>query len=286
MDPNLTLAHITHNTAVVLLHQGIAYPSPEWQSVPINLPSASSADTCLAAATEVAKISEEFLTPNTDFLTNPQFAFCLFVCGRMLIAHSFYYHIQLPSEFDSLVSSLQETSRRWNGPLPSLQENLASKFAMRLELARKSGVQTADMRQAAYSEYQAPSTVASPRAHSSATKDASVNNGASYRPLGTFGEILPVPYCQGESPDSMTLAFPPLPLAFQAQTTVDNMGKVVYEPGLNGGPQQRNDGLEDSLHLSSEMPIGSAITFEDMASYLDYPFLPDQRVSAYQQSSI
>lgn len=27
MDPNLTLAHTTHNTAVILLHQGIAYPA-------------------------------------------------------------------------------------------------------------------------------------------------------------------------------------------------------------------------------------------------------------------
>ncbi len=26
MDSNLTLAHITHNAAVILLHQAIAYP--------------------------------------------------------------------------------------------------------------------------------------------------------------------------------------------------------------------------------------------------------------------
>ncbi|KAJ4991055.1 hypothetical protein SVAN01_03405 [Stagonosporopsis vannaccii] len=285
MDPNLTLAHITHNTAVVLLHQGIAYPSPEWQSVPINLPSPSSADTCLAAATEVVKIVESFLR-DTDFLTNPQFAFCLFVCGRMLIAHSFYYHMQLPSEFDNLVNSLHEMSRRWNGPISSSQENLASKFAMRLDRARQSGVQTADMRQAAYSEYQAPSTLATPRPQSLDLQDASISNGASYRPLGTFGEVLPIPYCQGESPDSMTLAFPPLPLAFQAQITVDNQGKMSYESDFNGGSQPEHNGIEDTLHLSSELPLENAVTFEDMASYLDYPFLPDQRVSAYQQSSI
>ncbi|KAL2272335.1 hypothetical protein FJTKL_06944 [Diaporthe vaccinii] len=115
MDPNLTLAHITHNIAVVLLHQGIAYPSAEWQAalptIGVRLPSASSAETCLIAATEVVTIVERFLRDNPVTLTNPQFAFCLFICGRMLIAHAAYYNIAPPREFDILLDSLWEISK-------------------------------------------------------------------------------------------------------------------------------------------------------------------------------
>lgn len=280
MDPNLTLAHISHNTAVVLLHQGIAYPSPEWQTIPINLPSASSADTCLAAAIEVSIIAEEFLR-NTDFLTNPQFAFCLFVCGRMLIAHSLYYQIHLPPELDNLISSLYEMSRRWSGDHSASTENLASKFALRLEHARRSGLQNADMRQAAYSEDQAPSVAVSPRLDGNNTQNVTQEHDTSHRPLGTFGEVMPLPVCQGESPDSITLAFPPLPLAFQAQGATEVQGRAPTAPMLNCDMHEAGATYHQNAHLSSEVPLGSNITFEDMASYLDYSFLPDQRVSAY-----
>ena len=158
MDPNLTLAHITHNTAVGLLHQGIAYPSQEWHSNPIRLPSVASAETCLAAATEVALIAEKYLQGSLS-LTNPQFAFCLFISGRMLLAHSLHYNVSLPYQFDSLTNSLLEISRRWNGPhvrhgLEIETENLASKFASRLVQARNKGPNALDIRQPAYSEEQ------------------------------------------------------------------------------------------------------------------------------------
>lgn len=87
MDPNLTLAHITHNTSVILLHQGIAYKAMQWQSLSIKLPSSSSADTCLSAAIEITTITQQYLIHNTG-LTNPQFAFCLFVSGRVLLGSS------------------------------------------------------------------------------------------------------------------------------------------------------------------------------------------------------
>lgn len=108
LDPNLALAHITHNTAVGLLHQGITYPSPEWQASPIRLPSVSSAETCIAAATEVAIIADKY--PGLKD-TNPQFAFCLFICGRMLLAHALHCNTVVPPELDSLTRSLKETLR-------------------------------------------------------------------------------------------------------------------------------------------------------------------------------
>jgi hypothetical protein len=84
MDPNLALAHITHNTAVIQLHQCIAYPSPRWKSSSIALPSSTSADTCVTAAAEIGSIAHQFLHMVSG-VVNPQFSFCLFVAGRVLL---------------------------------------------------------------------------------------------------------------------------------------------------------------------------------------------------------
>lgn len=84
MDPNLTLAHITHNAAVIQLHQSIAYPAKQWNRYSAILPSSTSAGTCLTAAKEIVMIAKEFLRA-TDGITNPQFSFCLFIAGRVLL---------------------------------------------------------------------------------------------------------------------------------------------------------------------------------------------------------
>ena len=87
MDPNLTLAHITHNTAVIQLHQCIAYPSTQWRTSGIKLPSAGSADTCITAALEISRIGQQYLRSNGG-ITNPQFSFCLFIAGRVILGMS------------------------------------------------------------------------------------------------------------------------------------------------------------------------------------------------------
>lgn len=85
MDPNLTLAHITHNTSMILLHQRIAYPPPEWLEV-VKLPTLSSAETCEAAAAETANITEKYLgNCPRDGVVDSQFAFCVFVSARVLL---------------------------------------------------------------------------------------------------------------------------------------------------------------------------------------------------------
>ncbi|KAL4751574.1 fungal-specific transcription factor domain-containing protein [Aspergillus terricola var. indicus] len=110
MDSNLTLAHITHNTAVILLHQAVAYPPHHWRSCPVKLPSSSSAETCIEAATEIAAFGQQFLL-YTRMLTNPQFAFCLFIAGRMLLTHSRYKAIPVLETLDTLIASLLKYPR-------------------------------------------------------------------------------------------------------------------------------------------------------------------------------
>ncbi|RYP66645.1 hypothetical protein DL769_005977 [Monosporascus sp. CRB-8-3] len=136
MDPNLTLAHVTHNVSMILLHQLIAYPPAHW-GFRNRLPSVCSADTCFTAATEIATITHNYLkyTPETE-PCNSQYAFCVFIAARVLMIHWRYYvENQLPAEFWSLVDYLDEMSRRWSGRNrqdPSRHLSLAAKFALKL----------------------------------------------------------------------------------------------------------------------------------------------------------
>lgn len=139
MDPNLTLAHITHNTSMILLHQHIAYPPPDWGEL-VKLPSSCSAETCQMAAVETSSISQKYLRYNKTGIANSQFALCAFIAGRILLVHWRFYNTRLSSEFFTLVESLREMSRRWCGyaahdkseqHTPSL--DLAGQYAIQLE---------------------------------------------------------------------------------------------------------------------------------------------------------
>ena len=319
LDPNLTLAHITHNTAVGLLHQGIAYPSPEWQTSPIQLPSVSSAETCLAAATEVAIIAEKYLL-NSESPTNAQFAFCLFISGRMLLAHTLHYNIPLPTVFDSLITSLMEISRRWNGlhvePGSKSAENLASKFAARLIRAKDRGPHSLDIRQSAYSEEQNQGSNTPPRQQQNTLGSSSVSDpGQPYAHLNAMVSSSPVshmrtmangPVTDGDtivveqeaSPDSISLAFPPLPSAFQphhvstTQTAfpspVPTDGHVLPQPATfydrNGEEEQGfqpNPGYPDPRNISYSESVNGIAGFEDLYSFFGSSFLPAQRITMF-----
>jgi len=134
MDPNLTLAHITHNTSMILLHQQIAYPSPDLSRI-VKMPSMHSAETCQSAAAETATITQKYLKhTSSDSLVNSQFSFCIYISARALlgqsrwilsppsrltdiIVHWKYYQTELAPEFWVLLSSLDEMSVRWAGPI-------------------------------------------------------------------------------------------------------------------------------------------------------------------------
>lgn len=116
IDPNLALAHVTHNTSTILLHQVMAYPPANW-SFRKKLPSAWSADTCCLAAAEIATITAKYLevTPSALPVTSA-FAFCVYIAARMMIVHWRYEEEnKLMEEFWSLLESLDAMSRRWMG---------------------------------------------------------------------------------------------------------------------------------------------------------------------------
>ncbi|KAL4967186.1 putative C6 transcription factor [Aspergillus stella-maris] len=232
MDSNLTLAHITHNTAIILLHQAIAYPPGHWRTSPVKLPSSSSAESCLQAASEIASIGQQFLA-FSSMLTNPQFSFCLFIAGRMLLTHSRFYGVAIPSELDTLIRSLSEISRRWAGPRDGncdrvserkKEESLASVFLKRLVQARdrKHPGCSLDIRQTVYSE------TAGDNADTSGATSQTVQASSHFNIPTT---VPPEPFIGAGNPQteqasfvdfqdqpldpSLTFGFPPLPPSFQ-----------------------------------------------------------------------
>ncbi|OGM50920.1 hypothetical protein ABOM_000712 [Aspergillus bombycis] len=138
MDPNLTLAHITHNTSMILLHQCIAYPRANLVDK-LKQASISSAETCQLAASETANIVQKYLqyTPFVG-LVNAQFVFCAFVSARVMLVHSHLHRTELPDGYSVLLWSLQQMSARWVSSNPSLRltpqtDNLASGLLSQLQ---------------------------------------------------------------------------------------------------------------------------------------------------------
>lgn len=83
MDPNLTLAHLIHNTSMILLHQNIAYPSPLLDRA-VKLPRDCSSDTCRLAAIETAAIVAKYLHYTAEIMVPAEFAFCTFIAAKVL----------------------------------------------------------------------------------------------------------------------------------------------------------------------------------------------------------
>ncbi|KFZ24625.1 hypothetical protein V502_00894 [Pseudogymnoascus sp. VKM F-4520 (FW-2644)] len=131
MDPNLTLAHITHNTSMILLHQRIAYPPLEWLEV-VKLPTLSSAETCEAAASETANITQKYMDNSpAQSVVDSQFAFCVFVSARVLLVHWRYYKTDLSKDYWTLMKFLDIMSGRWSGQnrsQPANHQNSTGKY--------------------------------------------------------------------------------------------------------------------------------------------------------------
>lgn len=253
MDSNLTLAHITHNAAVILLHQAIAYPPLHWKSSPVKLPSSSSAETCIEAASEISTIGQQFLL-HSPILVSPQFSFCLFIAGRMLLTHSSIYINANPiiaPALDTLIASLFEISGRWKGPRSfndTGTENLASAFAKRLVQARDNNTSpkaksSLDIRQTVYSEtteHEDEELIIHTTGPEASSSTIAMNQLHHHHQIyQQYGEY--------QSPDgvntfdpSLTLAFPPLPLSFQQNFApfMDSEADVFGLQLGNGGEYQ------------------------------------------------
>jgi hypothetical protein len=281
----------------------------------------SSAETCMAAAAEISIIAEKYLQGSTS-LTNPQFAFCLFITGRMLLAHALHYRTELPSEFESLINSLMEISRRWDGPhaklgLDNKAENLASKFGCRLAQARDQGPQSLDIRQAAFSEEENHGLINTRTAEQATLNSSSIQGTAMSSQSQTDQHVnqqlmssnmesrddingghsntkVPVDSgtWQSSSPDSISLAFPPLPLSFQPYCDDGAFPGATKSPVAAGNKKLSRTFNNESMysastyhnlsqHMNVSNPGGLVNGSEDLASFFEYDFIPMQRISMF-----
>ncbi|KAF2449125.1 hypothetical protein P171DRAFT_404127 [Karstenula rhodostoma CBS 690.94] len=136
MDPNLTLAHITHNTSMILLHHSIAYPPRDWSDY-IALPKDCSAQTCEHAAVETANIVDKFLTHTLIPFVNTQFAFCTFIAAKVLLYEHQATRRPLRPEFDRMKRNLKEMSSRWTSGKPGSQSRRGLKGTAELDQAAR-----------------------------------------------------------------------------------------------------------------------------------------------------
>jgi hypothetical protein len=93
---------------------------------------------------------------------------------------------------------------------------------------------------------------------------------------------------QEGSPDSISLAFPPLPLAFQPHCangvptrTSSPIPNLAYQIPGNGEYGSTNT-FADSNNGGYDM---SGNGFDDLNSFFDYSFLPMQRISVFSGAS-
>lgn len=273
MDPNLVLAHIAHNTAVVLLHQGLAYPPAEWQFLPVKLPSASSAETCQVAADEVATIAEQFLE-HSHIIISPQFSFCLFVCGKILLTHAAYSQSTLSSSFDSIITSLEEISQRWNGYQPPTRANLASKFCSRLKKDRIKGSGAFDIREAFSEKQDAIPSLRNTDVSFRSTEFKRTSTLTEATLTGPLDGEIGINSTQTESPESISLAFPPLPLSFQ-------IGSAPHDSIFAVSAKASND-MGEVVGMDMNM-VGNCLDFYDLS---EQTFLPSERVNMLSRSYI
>ena len=112
IDPNVTVAHMTHNAAIVLLHQRLALPPPQSASWLSSLVSTASKEACITAVNKIDKIARKYLAVSKGIAPS-QFAFCLFIAGQFLLSAVSAHSVQRSSDdVSSIIASLNELSRR------------------------------------------------------------------------------------------------------------------------------------------------------------------------------
>lgn len=84
IDPNLTLAHMTHNAAIIILHERLAHPPPQSQEWLSTLVSAASKEACMMAAIKMNQIARRYLDASNDVPPH-QFMYNLYVAGQFLL---------------------------------------------------------------------------------------------------------------------------------------------------------------------------------------------------------
>ncbi|EFY94894.1 fungal specific transcription factor domain protein [Metarhizium robertsii] len=143
IDPNLALAHMTHNAAIIVLHRRLAYPPASSRAWLSALVSAASREACVMAAIKMNRIANRYLDAS-DGIPPHQFVFCLYIAGELFLSQAAHQSIPPADEVGTIMAALDEISRRLHRGRHDAQqdtqdENPAAKFARRLGELRNDG---------------------------------------------------------------------------------------------------------------------------------------------------
>lgn len=323
MDPNLTLAHITHNTSMILLHHPIAYPAKSWNDY-VALPKECSAQTCELAAIETSNIVSKFLTYTPIPFVNVQFAFCAFVAAKALLFEHQATRDSLRPEFERLVRDLWEMSTRWGHDIsssadtatPQRSVNQAGMYAYHLERLQEICSQDQHYRFDFYDhtcqslepqQYASPMKVTTPlqrtgslaqdrpvlshvRHHSLSNVHASLSprSGTSHNTLPA-ALVSPKGYAQqplGRHPNFDAMSPDRLataPTVLRSNTTQPSNNPNVYQLGRGVGPTTHFSGMSGAPNNPQAMQDQSLLSLSD--TFMDSQFLGMDRVITFEEAN-
>ena len=170
-------------------------------------------------------------------------------------------------------------------------ENLASKFEARLVQERSQSYASLDISRPALSEDSAakPTPVRMGAGTGAFTMDRMMAN-MSHTDFGNMGLSNAHIDCgysfmdaTDGSPDSISLAFPPLPLSFHPQTLPNAKSKITSPYASSG--IHNNSHLAQHCAGETGLQEGDGTGFAALGSYLDQPFPPNQRISVFSKAS-
>ncbi|KAJ2904061.1 Quinic acid utilization activator [Zalerion maritima] len=267
MDPNLTLAHITHNTSMILLHHRIAYPAPEWSNI-IKLPSDCSAETCYVAAIETANITEKYLRhTHKDSPVNAQFAFCVFVSARLLLVHKQATKTPMPTEYFALLTGLEEMAQRWVGPSRHGQwENcLAGRYVLELRAIYQNLL---DHPEQIIQVLPQMDINGNPIARGYSARNSPRQEGEGQDPRMAAA---------APTPTTATMAMRGNPSSNQSKTTCPVVREGVWTPGSAAGRQQQN--LDELSNIGQMLLDPQFLEMDRIISFDDVMFSrPEQLI--------
>ena len=84
IDPNLTIAHMTHNAAIISLHSRLAHPPRQARAWLSSLVSGASKEACVMASIKIDRIARRFLDASSGIPPH-QFALCMYIAAKVLL---------------------------------------------------------------------------------------------------------------------------------------------------------------------------------------------------------
>ncbi|KAM3503578.1 hypothetical protein MY10362_004112 [Beauveria mimosiformis] len=247
IDPNLTIAHMTHNAAIITLHSRLACPPRQARAWLSSLVSGASKEACVMAAMKIDRIARRFLEASSGIPPH-QFVLCIYIAGKVLLQ---WNTTRVSETATSLVALLLEVSSRISVLKEGEMQNLnAEDPAMRLRkalIAQRESSEEIGVRNAA------PATV-----------PGMESTGPNEQPLMNIVDLSTMLHPFSTSPSSGGSVF--------GMNFLDQESPLEFDRGLLSGGQPA---LENSSTQDDQLEKGAAESAAE--DEMDFDFMAELR---------